>query len=89
MTCPKNLGLLSGTLEWGTDHQGPVDHCWDMVGDSALQHHTDILKKEASPKRSPRSQQYDRACDGKGSFLYQEAGSEGYPDMGHGCSQTT
>lgn len=86
MTSTKNLGLLPGTLERDTDHQGPMDPCWDMVGDPALQHHTDILKRERSPHRSPWSQRYDRACDGKGSFLYLEAGSERYPDMGHGCS---
>lgn len=52
MTSTKNLGLLPGTLERDTDHQGPMDPCWDIVGDPALQ----------------------------------EAGSERYPDMGHGCS---
>lgn len=53
MTCPKNLGLLLDTLEQDTDHQGPVDHCWDRIGDPALQHHTDILKRGRSPHRSP------------------------------------
>lgn len=52
MTCPKSLHQLLGTLEQDTDHQGPMDHYWDMVEDPALQHHTDILKRERSPQRS-------------------------------------
>lgn len=69
MPCSENLSLLPNSLERGTEHQGPTDHRWGVVGDPALQHCTDVLERERSPHSSPHSQSDDRADNGKGSFL--------------------
>lgn len=76
MPCSENLSLLPNSLEQGTDHQGPTDHRWGV--DPALQHHTDVLERERSPRRSPHSQRAETVCDGKGFSLDLEAGSEGH-----------
>lgn len=88
MLCPENLSLLPDSLE---TTRGPGITVG--VRSKFLLSTTAWMsspKRESGPHRSPRSQRYNRARDGKGCFLDLEAGREGQrPNLGHGCSQRT